>query len=361
VSVYYQFPLSLLAFGANPEERMEVITSYCAVTLGKAAMVRHEYSPEQEVAGFPEARRPRDFQLSNPAHVALVLGFKILELSSGNAMKIISQHKKAAQFINTFESQFGPSPLVRVRGDLVWETINKEFAWRTFCVLCGVYSAIGASEKPVQITRDTIRARALGYKKASILFDSTGEVSAEGEAMLSVRPDGARPLSVNQLRYTLDHAENCGFFSRCQVTKRCTFFSHRMTSKEMRNFFRKNPPPTKRASNRAASNRALDAELRRDLKAAPIKVGNDPIKVGNDPIKVGNDSGGSPQNHHNVTTTATTGIPTTATTTVPTVIEASNRNPSNKSLSILAGSSPDDEQRKREAVEFAKAAREAAG
>jgi hypothetical protein len=117
----------------------------------------------------------------------------------------------------------------------VWDVRNGTgMKFREFAVLAAVYSVIGNKRYPVRVTRDRIRAGALGYKSKNALFDATGRVSEAGRALLNRRYDHAEPLTTDQVRYTLDSLEARGCFARCHASKRQTYFSNRMGKEEMR-------------------------------------------------------------------------------------------------------------------------------
>ncbi len=80
----------------------------------------------------------------------------------------------------------------------------------------------------MRITRERLIAGALGYKCAAML---DGE---SGQRLLAERQDKARPLTVAQVRHTLDALEANGHFARCQASKRTVYFSNRLSRTEVR-------------------------------------------------------------------------------------------------------------------------------
>ena len=92
------------------------------------------------------------------------------------------------------------------------------------CRLIGADSAscIGAKSYPVRITRARIQCRALGYKSPAIM-----------QAEIAIRTDGAAPLSLRQINYTLDALHERQFFARARANERQTFYSNRMSQGEL--------------------------------------------------------------------------------------------------------------------------------
>jgi hypothetical protein len=261
---YYQFPLSLLANTA-PEgsPRLHAIVSHCVVSLGLKTIEEEEldeFALVERVERLPRDKWPKAINTNYPKHQAILLGYQILGVVGGDALQVLRQWESCEETIADMKNNFGASPLVRVRHDIMWDAIKGNgIDWRQFSVLCAVYSTIGSDEAPHAITNNAIRARAMGYKKASILFEKDGfGFTREGEALLYARK--AKPLSRSQVRYTLDQLEERGFFARCEVNRRRTLFSHRMTSEEMRDWALKNPPAEKVAARKAAD-RLLRARI----------------------------------------------------------------------------------------------------
>lgn len=279
--IYYQPPLSMLAFGKDEVERLRTITSYCAINIGYPLVI--EMSPKERkefLSKIPEAEWPRNLRRSEHFHLAILAGLQKLGMYGGCALTINAQWQRASTHISDMRKlQGGDSPLVRLRHDLVWGTINGEFTYRSFSVLCAVYSSIGGKQFPYQITRDAIRARAMGYKAAAILFDAAGRIHDAGLAILKQRQDNASPLTVDQVRWTLDEVEARGWFHRCHASKRRTYFSHRMTRENMLAWFKQNPPPSRKIEQLRAGDAKLRAQIYQKQKAKPYYSG-DAIIVG---------------------------------------------------------------------------------
>jgi len=129
-------------------------------------------------------------------------------------------------------ARHGPFPHVRVANGYLWDTIKGGMTYREFSILAAVHCLIGES-KCARITRDRIRAAALGYKRASDLFDRDSKLTDSGNVLLSQRQDHAVPLKTEQLRYTLDGLEARKFFARVSVG-RSAYFSNKLSREELR-------------------------------------------------------------------------------------------------------------------------------
>lgn len=249
---YFQFPISLLAFGRTEDERLEHIVSYCLVDAGSKLttnLIDGAISGEQGLAIEETIKETAEAYLEKH-HLAALADEEEGGLPSGGAtvfaagklgVKIASlrdtdaKHSAAAKFAVEQETLRGTaSPSVRIRTNYLWEARKGTgVTYREFAVLCAVYSVIGDKKGPVRITRDAIRARVLGYPSAKSLFDADGEVTTEGAALLARRADKQRPLTTDQVRYTLDGLEERNFFSRVSIGREA-HFSNRQTADAMR-------------------------------------------------------------------------------------------------------------------------------
>lgn len=296
---YYQFPLSMLAYAKNTGDRLSAIVDLCCHDVGERVAVQIEggeqdYDAETLIARRPAEDMPGGYDADNAEHVNLVLGMVTLGVIKGNTAHMLASAKKAATFNAAMAGRFGAFPLVRLRGDLLWETIKNSMSYRDMAVLCAVFSVVGAKAGPVRITRETIIARAMGYKRPQ---DMT-------ETELNARTDKAKPLTADQVRWTLDRMEARSLFARVQVSRRVTVFSHRLDRKALAEAAAKHfgRPDVLRV------NRANDRELQERIKRERHS------------IKVGTGEK-SPLNPHTVPTRVPTGVPTR----VPTLIKAFNR------------------------------------
>lgn len=127
--------------------------------------------------------------------------------------------------------RFGPSSLVSVGGELLWEQIRQlrdgapaSLEWRQFATLCAVNCAIGDKKVPFRVTRDFIRAASIGFKSGKGYFLPDGKVSPRGESELKkCRNDLVFP-TVRQLRDDLEQLEAQGLVGRILVSRRATAY-----------------------------------------------------------------------------------------------------------------------------------------
>lgn len=300
---YYQFPLSLLA-GFNDEMNMiQAVTSYCAVTIGeslvpKSPKERRAFAEEVKAHFGPENPMPQGIYAAHENDLAIIAGFQKLGMHGGSATRVADDYKHCQKIVCELHEIQGQSPLVRFRSDVMWAPIRETMTLRQWRVLAAVYSSIGAKQFPLQITRDMIRARAIGYKSASLIFDDAGYVHDAGRVILEKRADKAAPLlTVDKLRWTLDELEARGWFHRCHASKRRTYFSHRMTREAMLAWFKQNPPASRKVEKLRSADAKLRSELAKPKRQKPIIVGNQDA-----PIIVGTTSEQSPQSPHSTPT-----------------------------------------------------------
>lgn len=249
---YFQFPLYALAYGTEAKQRLSEIISYCCLEVGKkesAGMTVKEKKTEAEKL----TSKPGGFNQANHDHLALLIGMQILNVCNGNVGTMFHEHEEVGLFLNGMTVKHGPSPLVRIRNDLFWEAVKGEMDYRRFSVMCGVYAVIGSKDY-CRVTRDRIRAGAMGYKSAGMM---TPEVIAQ-------RKDGAKPLTENQVRRTLDDLECSTLITRVQVSNRKVVFSNRLSRKEITE--KVLASETKRVS-KLRIFRKEDQELRASIKA----------------------------------------------------------------------------------------------
>lgn len=209
--VYFQFPLYALAYGKEPKQRLSEIISYCCLEVGmkeSAGMMLKE----KKTAADALSKKPEGFNHTLQNHLALAIGMKILNVCNGNVLTILDEHKAVRQFVYDMTKEHGASPLVRIRNDLFWEALKGQMDYRRFSVLCAVYWIIGSRDYCRGI-RGRIISGAMGYKSFGMMTPK----------LLEQRADGAKPLTENQVRRTLDDLENSSLFVRVQAGKRTVF------------------------------------------------------------------------------------------------------------------------------------------
>jgi hypothetical protein len=177
----------------------------------------------------------------------VVIGCEYLNLCCWNVKGMLTDFAGVSQFVRDFQRKHGTDALVRVRRDWVLEVKDKKgMSYPEFAVLAAIYSKIGASKKPVLITREEIRCRAHGFKSARVF---TAEMTNRRQL-----------FTLRQVRSIIDrlHSRNC--FARVTYARRQTYYSHRLS-------------PTALADHvfRAKIQRSLAKHLRRRADAALTK------------------------------------------------------------------------------------------
>lgn len=266
-NAYFQFPLCLLAYGPDVQTRLTAIVGYCAVTAGRQFTAKTErYQINAIVETFRIEKRPRDFAEADDAHREILVGMHMLNVENGSIARMLEGHRLADAYRQQMEQDFGAFPTVRIRTTYLWEARSGfGMSYREFSTLCAVYAVIGNKEEPVRICRDRIRAGALGYKSAKMLFSEKGDLTEFGACILSKRADGAKPLTTDQVRYTLRRLHDRGHFARVQANQREVFFSHRLSRKKMAEILF--AWKTKQAFTRQL-HRQQDLELQKRIRAA---------------------------------------------------------------------------------------------
>jgi len=222
---YLQFPLCALAYGAEVKPRLENLIGYGFVEAGHVLLNRLTGDVRalkiDELSRLPKL--PTGTNLKKDDHVAALLGSRQIGITFGYMPGVMEEWQTLRSFRWDYEKVNERDVEVRIAKDLVFETRdNRGMSYREFSVLAALYSSIGAKKYPVRITRDRIQCRQLGYKSPAIM-----------QVELPKRTDGAKPLSLHQINYTLNALHERRFFARARANERQTFYSHRMTQEQL--------------------------------------------------------------------------------------------------------------------------------
>jgi hypothetical protein len=250
---YFHFPLCALHFGADVGNRLNCIISFGCVDLGKKQWQRFN-STEKELRrsvlpSLHTCRCPID--LAKDEHLQVVAGAERLHITIRNIQRVLDKHAMLSRFIKEFETRYGTDARVRIRADWVFEVRDgKGMSYQELAVLAAIYSKIGASRRPVRILRDDIWQRAHGFKSDWVFRQEM---------------NGRTPfVTCRQVRSIIDRLDARKFFARVTYARRQTYYSHRMSAKELNEavFQLK----TRRDLARRAS-RMANAELTRRIQA----------------------------------------------------------------------------------------------
>ncbi len=224
---FAQFPLALLAAGEDRFDQINLLMAYSTVHIGLAM----EKKLGEEVVREQIESEDCDIDPKNEIHRAWFCARAInFSLAKKNPDALDEYHTRSVNFL----SKWGSTSLVRVSDSLVIQVYDDEFDWELFTVLCGVYAAIG-DKSYCRITRNQIRARAMGYASWKDLFDDDGKITPSGFRRLKDREDNVMPLTIDQVRYALDKLEDRKFFTRLQPKShgREVFFSRSLNADEL--------------------------------------------------------------------------------------------------------------------------------
>jgi hypothetical protein len=257
---YLQFPLCSLTFGADEWERLETIISFGFVEAGFTFL--HRLTPDIRQMKAAELARasdtPSDYRHTKPAHVAAMLGARAIGITVGSVACSMQRWETLADFRQQFEREHGRDAEARIARGLVFEARDKQgISYREFAVLCAIYSCIGGKQYPVRITRQMIQCRMLGYKSPDVM-----------RSEIANRLDGAKPLTLRQINYTVDALHERQFFARARANRRQTFFSNRMTQDELESALIKSKTYSEGFHQRRRQRDAALIEQIKELRAA---------------------------------------------------------------------------------------------
>ena len=164
-----------------------------------------------------------DYNPSKIHHDQLVRGAFITNVNIGSVEGTAKRCEAVRKFVGPHERKYGYDPLVFIAAKLLWDCHNDNgLTYREFTTACAVNSIIGFKQFPVLVRRQMIIARQLGYKTPAVM-----------QAELNSNPT-RKPLTVQQLRDTLDRLENRDLLRRCQASPRCVFFSTTLNHEQLR-------------------------------------------------------------------------------------------------------------------------------
>lgn len=267
---YFQFPLCALSFCATEKERLEHIISFGFIEAGIAMYKKLDTEIRKEKAEqfAADSGTPNDYKRSYDYHVAAMIGAKEIGVIPNNLVYSMQRWTEMSEFRNQFHTRHGNDVLVRIKKDLVFEARDDNgISYRELSILCAVYSCIGATEKPVRITKATIQNRMLGYKSAKVM-----------KAEIKSRKDSAKPLTPRQIGYTLDSLDERKFFARARPNERQTYFSHRLTEEELHDaLFKRKTAKARFHATRKTSNNSLMERIKSERERLAKKTAIKPV------------------------------------------------------------------------------------
>jgi hypothetical protein len=217
---FFTFPLCILAMPLREDMILQHIVSHAMERAGGGNGAEHidrikilEYLAKNEKMDYCYCEQ----------HDVLTRGAIITGVTIGSYIATASHCEAVKEFVAEHERKHGSDPLVFIAAELLWSCHNdQDFSFRDFSTTCAVNSMIGFKRTPVLIRRAMIIARQLGYKTPKVM---SSELTAK-----SVK---RQPLSVQQLRDTLDNLERRDLFRRCQASPRTVYFSTTLDRTEL--------------------------------------------------------------------------------------------------------------------------------
>lgn len=247
---YCQFPLCLLSFRGvcGDGDTLLHILGYSIAECGKRMWSKYSLEEREHLRAHPPDWCT--ISLKEDEYLQAVIGCQEMELLPDHIYTVTAYHGAASRFVDVFEYIHGPDAGVRVRLDWVVEALQGTgTSFDEVSVAAAIYSKIGDKQGPVLITRDEIWWRSLGYKSKCVFEKLKGY--------------GLR-RTARQVRDIIDQLYERHFFARVTFGNRQTYYSHRLSQKELEDqvFEAK----TYRARARQARI-ARDAELTRRIQA----------------------------------------------------------------------------------------------
>ena len=256
---FFQFPLCLLSTVENVLSDVGGIIAFACVELGK--MRWQTFSANEQQAkrlGLPNRRTCRcNIDPTKDEQLQTVAGCEYLHITIYDVKSMLADHARLSRFVKEFEDKHGRDVRVRIHTDWLFEVRdNKGMSYPELAVVAAIYSKIGASKGPVRITQDEIRKRAHGFKSDCVF---------RAEIHRRRKPE----LTPRRVRSIIERLHARNFFGRMTYGRRQTYYSNRLSSKELaEHIFR---AKTQRSFARQARICA-DADLTKRIQAARRKL-----------------------------------------------------------------------------------------
>lgn len=219
---YFQFPLCTLALPGSGTDRLDHIISFCCVEVGKHLWKKLSYVQQENWRRAPPVPEWQNlkFDPTKDRHLEALMGADRLNVRLGHVPSTIRRHANLAQHVYAFEQRHGADVKVRLATEYVFECRDKKgLSFAELAVLAGIYGKIGASKGPVRITRREIWYRAHGCKSKQVFL-----------RIIGLCPPVYKERQVRSLIESLHQRH---FFARVTFARRQTYYSHRLTAKEL--------------------------------------------------------------------------------------------------------------------------------
>ena len=200
---FFQFPLCALSFPGSERDRLNNVSSFCCLEVGKQQwqtfnqLEKHLRREQQPSDMFCTCK----IVLTNDAHQHAVAGAQRLGITINDICGMVANHARLAGFRHEFERKHGADAQVRLATNFVYEARDsKGMSYQELAVLAAIYSKIGAAKRAVRITREEIWRRALGFKSKRVF-------------LVEMR-DRQPWITERQVRSIIEHLHDRKFFAR---------------------------------------------------------------------------------------------------------------------------------------------------
>lgn len=222
------FPLSLLAFGENWEDRISSIISY--------SIYLKAINPKFE-SGIIELKKdisiPDDIISENDLHKKIIVASDESGVILPSIKKLLDEVSDVSVFVKNYEKRLKADAYSQISTSIALKTLESKFDYKLFAFICGLSSKLGRKHKYLSITINDLKCRMLGFKNEnamkSILQDP---IFTDAGKRLSGQ---IMQISNKQVIRLRDKAENLKFFRKYTYNKGQTFYSTQLTDKELIN------------------------------------------------------------------------------------------------------------------------------
>lgn len=233
--ITFNFPLCLLSYLNNKNDRLEHIISYCIVeyalklqNIEFSDYINEEFIMENELENILENEEniPEDYDSDDELEGMILVSAERKGIVMGGLESTKIKHKKTHKFVDKYQSIYGKDAFVQVNKNLCFDVRDGIFDYNLFALICAVKSVIGKNSKYKRITKAQIRHRMNGFKSQNIMEDRLRLPIAD----MSPNIISLNDKKIERLR---DKAEQLGFFNTHTYKRRQTFYSTRLDKKEL--------------------------------------------------------------------------------------------------------------------------------
>jgi hypothetical protein len=241
------FPLCLLSYQDTIEQRLQHIICYCILANKRSTKQANIKDILQKITPA------QDFNFDDETHQAVMKNAYELGINFISMERTIARGRDAAGFVKRYEQQYGRDSWTQVNIKVVLDTLNNQFPYNDFAILCAVSSSLGKQDgKFKQITGEQIGCRMNGFKSKKIL-----------DAEVVRRDVKIIDISYRQLLRRVDAVSRMGYFSKYTYHKRDTYYSSYLKREQIMKAVYNRKSYAKR---KEAEFRVIENELEQELK-----------------------------------------------------------------------------------------------